>query len=201
MLNGRRGHASSTAQLQGQALVTLATSSTWGCHAGFLPQIFGCGFDRGIMTDDDKLLDLTTTVVGSYVRSHQLPAAEVPRVIADVSSSLAGLSTVSKAAEAGKLVPAVRRNRSVHKDEIVCLEDGKRFKSLKRHLMVHHGLTPDQYREKWGLSRNYPMVTANYSARRSEIAKGQWVEEKRAPRPTKGTPATQKRKSGSVYRS
>jgi predicted transcriptional regulator len=87
---------------------------------------------------------------------------------------------VSKPLKAGKPVPAVSPRRSVHRDKIVCLEDGKRFKSLKRHLMVHHGLTPDQYRKKWALSRNYPMVAANYSARRSEIAKGQWVEEKRA---------------------
>ena len=80
---------------------------------------------------------------------------------------------------ADKQKPAVNPKRSVHDDYIVCLEDGKKFKSLKRHLMTHYGLTPDQYREKWGLDASYPMVAPNYAAARSQLAKKMGLGRKR----------------------
>ncbi|WP_287367481.1 MucR family transcriptional regulator, partial [Mesorhizobium sp.] len=83
---------------------------------------------------------------------------------------------------ADKQKPAVNPKRSVHDDYIVCLEDGKKFKSLKRHLMTHYGLTPDEYREKWGLDASYPMVAPNYAAARSQLAKKMGLGRKRKGR-------------------
>lgn len=84
-------------------------------------------------------------------------------------------------------MPAVNPKRSVHADYIVCLEDGKRFKSLKRHLMTHYGMTPDEYRAKWGLPRDYPMVAPNYAAARSELAKKMGLGHKPEAKPRKKT--------------
>jgi predicted transcriptional regulator len=118
----------------------------------------------------DKLLDLTKTVVAGYVSNNSVPSNGLPALIADVASALIKLSRPS-AIEPAKPVPAVNPKRSVFPDYIICLENGKRFKSMKRHLMVHHNLTPEQYREKWGLPHDYPMVAPNYAAARSTLAK------------------------------
>jgi predicted transcriptional regulator len=118
----------------------------------------------------DKLLDLTKTVVAGYVSNNSVPSNRLPALIADVASALTKLSRPA-AADPEKPVPAVNPKRSVFPDHIICLENGKRFKSMKRHLMVHHNLTPEQYREKWGLPHDYPMVAPNYAAARSTLAK------------------------------
>lgn len=120
-----------------------------------------------------RLLDLTTEIVSSYLRNQHLPRDQVPALIKDVHATLFGLAapTGDAMAEVAPRAPAVNPKKSVQDDFIVCLEDGKKFKSLKRHLMTSYGLTPDQYRARWGLDASYPMVAPNYAATRSQLAK------------------------------
>ncbi|WP_245442435.1 MucR family transcriptional regulator [Mesorhizobium hawassense] len=134
---------------------------------------------------NDELIGLTADIVSAYVSNNPLPVAGLADLIASVHSSLAGFGQLS-AAEQPKQEPAVNPKRSVFPDYIICLEDGKKFKSLKRHLNVHYGLTPNEYREKWGLKPDYPMVAATYSARRSTLAKATGLGQKPAAKPAKG---------------
>ncbi|MCG6113644.1 MAG: MucR family transcriptional regulator [Mesorhizobium sp.] len=127
----------------------------------------------------DMLIELTADVVAAYVSNNPVPAGDLPNLIADVHSALGKVGTTSEQAPADKPKPAVNPKRSVTDDYIICLEDGKKFKSLKRHLMTHYGLTPEQYREKWGLDSNYPMVAPNYAAARSRLAKKMGLGRKR----------------------
>lgn len=123
--------------------------------------------------DSDKdidLLELTAHIVSAYVEKNRLPVAGLSDLIASVAASIGGLSQ-PPAPVAPPQVPAVNPKRSVTADYIICLEDGKKFKSLKRHLGVHFNLTPEAYRAKWGLPADYPMVAPNYAASRSELAK------------------------------
>src|SRR5689334_9284895 len=114
--------------------------------------------------------ELTADIVSAHVANNPVPAGNLTELIATVHSAVSGLSNpAAPAVEAP--TPAVNPKRSVQADYIVCLEDGKRFKSLKRHLMTHYELTPEEYREKWGLPRDYPMVAPNYAAARSALAK------------------------------
>ena len=110
-------------------------------------------------------------IVAAYVGKNRLSAAELPGLIASVSEALGSLNQEQTAAAASPLVPAVAIRRSVGVDAITCLDCGKKAKMLKRHLMTAHGLTFDEYRRRWGLAANYPIVAPNYSARRSEMAK------------------------------
>ncbi|QND60305.1 MucR family transcriptional regulator [Mesorhizobium huakuii] len=136
------------------------------------------------MTEADtraaQLAGLTADVVSAYVSNNPLPAAALPELIASVHLSLSGLSQPS-APLAEELVPAINPKKSVMPDFIICLEDGKRFKSLKRHLRVDFGLTPEAYRAKWNLPRDYPMVAPNYSDRRSAMAKSMGLGRKSVP--------------------
>ena len=117
-----------------------------------------------------ELLDLTTSIVSAYVAHNNLPAGELTALIASTHAALAKLGGEPEAPAAAPLVPAVPIRNSVTPDAIICLEDGKAFKSLKRHLSKF-GLTPDQYRAKWGLPSDYPMVAPNYAEARSALAK------------------------------
>jgi predicted transcriptional regulator len=119
----------------------------------------------------DMLIELTADVVAAYVSNNPVPVSELPNLIADIHTALGRVGGSSEQAPVDKQKPAVNPKRSVHDDYIVCLEDGKKFKSLKRHLMTHYNLTPDQYREKWNLDSSYPMVAPNYAAARSQLAK------------------------------
>lgn len=121
--------------------------------------------------NDDMLIELTADVVAAYVSNNPVPTGDLPNLIADVHAALGRVGGVAEAAPVDKQKPAVNPKKSVTDDYIICLEDGKKFKSLKRHLMTHFGLTPDQYREKWGLDPSYPMVAPNYAAARSQLAK------------------------------
>ncbi|WP_312796002.1 MucR family transcriptional regulator [Tianweitania sp.] len=124
--------------------------------------------------NDDALMELTADVVAAYVSNNSVPASELPNLIADIHAALGRVGSSVTAAEPvvqDKQKPAVNPKKSVHDDYIVCLEDGKKFKSLKRHLMTHYSMTPEQYREKWGLDSSYPMVAPNYAAARSQLAK------------------------------
>ncbi|ESY02825.1 MULTISPECIES: Ros/MucR family transcriptional regulator [unclassified Mesorhizobium] len=135
------------------------------------------------MTDEDnhavELAELTADVVSAYVANNPLPVANLPDLIASVHASLSGLS--SQIAPAAKeLVPAANPKKSVFPDYIISLEDGRKFQSMKRHLGLL-GMTPDEYREKWGLSHDYPMVAPNYAAKRSALAKASGLGRKAAP--------------------
>lgn len=132
--------------------------------------------------NNDMLIELTADVVAAYVSNNPVPVSELSNLIADVHTALGRVGAAGEQAPAEKQKPAVNPKRSVHDDYIVCLEDGKKFKSLKRHLMTHYGLTPEQYREKWGLDPSYPMVAPNYAAARSQLAKKMGLGRKRKGR-------------------
>ena len=117
-----------------------------------------------------NLIELTADIVSAYVSNNPVPVTSLPDLIQSVNVSL---SKVGHPVEPEKpvLTPAVNPKKSVVPDYIVCLEDGKQFKSLKRHLMTHYQMTPDQYRQKWGLAADYPMVAPNYAEQRRTLAK------------------------------
>ncbi|WP_295806177.1 MucR family transcriptional regulator [uncultured Nitratireductor sp.] len=131
------------------------------------------------LKSDNMLIELTADVVAAYVSNNPVPASELSNLIADVHAALGRVSGTPETPPAEKQKPAVNPKRSVHEDYIICLEDGKKFKSLKRHLMTHYGMTPEQYREKWGLDANYPMVAPSYAVARSKLAKQMGLGRKR----------------------
>jgi predicted transcriptional regulator len=117
----------------------------------------------------EMLITLTADIVAAHVSNNSVAVSDLPLLISNVHTALAGLS-VSVVPEA-VLEPAVPIRNSVKKDHIVCLEDGKKLKMLKRHLMTHYGMTPDEYRTKWGLAADYPMVAPEYAETRRILAK------------------------------
>jgi predicted transcriptional regulator len=119
----------------------------------------------------DELIDLTAEIVSAYVSNNTVPAADLPALIANVHRALTNTQMGMAEPAPEPLKPAVNPKKSVFPDYIVCLEDGKKFKSLKRHLRTHYDLSPEEYREKWGLAADYPMVAPNYAAARSALAK------------------------------
>ena len=120
---------------------------------------------------DEEVLRMTSEVVAAYLSNNMLPSTQIPEVIKTVHASLRELSDASSEAEKEAPKPAVPIRRSVTPDFIVCLEDGKKLKMLKRHLRTTYNMTPDEYRAKWGLPPDYPMVAPNYAKQRSEFAK------------------------------
>ena len=142
-------------------------------------------------------IELAADIVSAFVSNNSVPVTELPALIGSVHEALnrvAGSSTEQK--EEPK-APAVSIKKSVQPDYIVCLEDGKRFKSLKRHLRTVYNMTPDQYRAKWGLRPDYPMVAPNYAATRSELAKQIGLGARRRktePEPAPKAPAKARRK-------
>ena len=121
-------------------------------------------------TDNAELLALTTDIVASHVANNSVNVADLPGLIQQVFGALSELGNPSQA-PAAKPKPAVNIKRSVTPDYIVCLEDGVKLKMLKRHLQTRYGMTPDEYRERWALAADYPMVAPNYAAQRSALAK------------------------------
>ncbi len=128
----------------------------------------------------EDILRMTTEVVAAYVGNNELPAAQISEVIGAVHKSLSGLQGGAGESQAAPSKPAVPIRRSVTPDYIVCLEDGKKLKMLKRHIRTTYNLTPDEYRAKWGLASDYPMVAPNYAKQRSEFAKKIGLGRKRA---------------------
>ncbi len=120
---------------------------------------------------DLKTIELTAEITAAYVSNNKVGADSLAELIKGVFSALTATAGPPPAAAAAVLAPAVPIRRSVQPDYIVCLEDGKRYKSLKRHLQTKYGLTPAAYREKWGLPTDYPIVAPNYAASRSALAK------------------------------
>lgn len=121
--------------------------------------------------EKSSLVALTANIISAYISNNQVGRDDIPGMIADVHEALSKASERGNNSEREDLKPAVSPKKSVHDDYIICLEDGKKFKSLKRHLRTHYNLSPEEYRDKWGLPHDYPMVAPNYSAQRSHLAK------------------------------
>ena len=137
------------------------------------------------MSDDaseGSFIALTASIVSAYVSNNTVSSAELPALIGQVHSALARVSAGQGELAGEPPKPAVSLKRSVTPDHIVCLEDGKKFKSLKRHLRTQYNMTPEQYREKWGLPADYPMVAPNYAAARSNLAKQMGLGQQRRRR-------------------
>ena len=132
------------------------------------------------------LVELTSEIVSAYVTHNKVSSEDLPSVITSVHSALQGLDQ-EKQREPEKPTPMVPIKRSITPDYLISLEDGRRYKSLKRHLSGR-GLTPQQYREKWGLAKDYPMVAPNYAQQRSELAKALGLGQQRRKRPTDAPP-------------
>ena len=127
-------------------------------------------------------IELTAEIVSAYVSNNSVAAAEIPSLISQIHTALARVSGKSGDAPAEPLKPAVSVKKSITPEYVVCLEDGKKFKSLKRHLRTQYNMTPEQYREKWGLGADYPMVAPNYAAARSQLAKQMGLGQQRRRR-------------------
>lgn len=124
--------------------------------------------DAGTVADT---VELTVGIAAAYVSHNSLPSSELAKLIAQVHEALTQLGRNGKQDHSDALKPAVSARRSVTNDYIVCLEDGKKFKSLKRHLRTHYDLSPEDYRRKWNLPADYPMVAPAYAKARSQLAK------------------------------
>lgn len=132
------------------------------------------------MEHKTPMIDLAAQIVAAYVTKNAVEQADLPRLIADVHRALAQAAQgTSLREESVEAKPAVNIKKSITPDFLICLEDGKKFKSLKRHLRTHFNLSPDQYREKWGLPSDYPMVAPNYATSRSKLAKNMGLGQKR----------------------
>jgi len=131
----------------------------------------------------EALVSLTADIVSAHVSNNSVAVNDLPTLIQNVHMALSGLGKVQEEAPA-KQDPAVSIRSSIKPDYVVCLEDGLKMKMLKRHLMTDHGMTPDQYRQKWGLGPDYPMVAPNYAEQRRTLAKkiGLGTKRRRGPR-------------------
>ena len=123
------------------------------------------------MDNNPETIEMTAEIVASYVESNTIAAADVPALILSVHRALIGISTGADVVAPPAKEPAVPLRRSITPDHLVCLEDGRKFKSLKRHLRTRYNLSPEEYRAKWGLPKDYPMVAPNYAKARSDLAK------------------------------
>jgi predicted transcriptional regulator len=132
------------------------------------------GFEKERMMEGSgsaELVNITATIVAAYVSNNSISSSELPTLIADTHAALSRAAGRAATAEREESKPKIAVKKSVMPDHIVCLEDGKKFKSLKRHLRTHYNLSPEEYREKWGLPHDYPMVAPNYARARSDLAK------------------------------
>ena len=133
-------------------------------------------------TDNGNHIELTAEIVSAYVSNNTVPAGEIPSLISQVHAALARVSGKPGDAPAEPLKPAISVKKSITPEYIICLEDGKKFKSLKRHLRTQYNMTPEQYRDKWDLNADYPMVAPNYAAARSQLAKQMGLGQQRRRR-------------------
>ncbi len=135
----------------------------------------------------DLRIDAVAEIIAAYVSNNQVPANELPGLISNVRAALdgtAGAAQTAPEAEPEPLVPAVPIKKSITPDYLISLEDGRKYKSLKRHLMASYGMSADDYRKKWGLPSDYPMVAPNYAATRSALALSMGLGRKRAEAPS-----------------
>jgi predicted transcriptional regulator len=133
-------------------------------------------------TAGKSFIDLTAEIVSAYVSNNTTPASEIPALIAQVHAALTRVSSGRAETPAEPAKPAVSVKKSMTADYLICLEDGKRFKSLKRHLRTQYNMTPEQYRDKWQLPADYPMVAPNYAVARSQLAKNMGLGQQRRRR-------------------
>ncbi len=129
--------------------------------------------------EKNELVELTAEIVSAYVSNNTVVATDLAGVIHNVFDALNKASTSWSQPAREELKPAVSIKKSVTPDYMICLEDGKKFKSLKRHLRTHYDLSPEEYREKWGLAHDYPMVAPNYARARSDLAKRMGLGQRR----------------------
>ena len=129
-----------------------------------------------------NFIELTATIVSAFVGNNATPASELPALISQVHGALVRVASGQAETVAEPTKPAVPVKKSMTSDYLVCLEDGKKFKSLKRHLRTQYNMTPEQYREKWGLPPDYPMVAPNYAVARSQLAKKMGLGQQRRRR-------------------
>jgi predicted transcriptional regulator len=134
------------------------------------------------MTESNNHVELAAEIVSAYVANNSVPASELPALLSDVHAAIVRVASgvVAPAPEAAK--PAVSPKKSITNEYIICLEDGRKFKSLKRHLRTQYNLSPEQYREKWGLPPDYPMVAPAYAKARSALAKQMGLGQQRRRR-------------------
>lgn len=123
------------------------------------------------MEDKSELLEMTADIVSAYVSNNTLPADGVPALIASIHATLSSVAGGAPEPVAEVKDPAVPVRKSITPDFLICLEDGRKFKSLKRHLRTKYNMSPEEYRAKWGLAKDYPMVAPNYAKARSDLAK------------------------------
>lgn len=156
------------------------------------------------MEDKAQLVELTADIAAAYLSANTVPAAELPSLIQTIHQALAGVTSGAPAPASEPQKPAVPVKKSITPDYLVSLEDGKKYKSLKRHLRTKYNMTPDDYRTKWGLAKDYPMVAPNYAAARSEMARNMGLGQggrgrkrgKAAPAPKAAAPAAAPAKRG-----
>ena len=134
------------------------------------------------MSGYDDTIELAADIVSAYVSNNSVPASDVPTLINDVHAALIRVASGPAMPASEALKPAVPAKKSVTNDFIVCLEDGRKFKSLKRHLRTQYAMTPEQYRDKWGLAPDYPMVAPSYAKARSALAKEMGLGQQRRRR-------------------
>lgn len=147
------------------------------------------------MTNPTDQIALMVDVVCAYVSNNSVATSDLPTLVNSVHTSLVAASKSVKAPHAVALTPAVSIKKSVTPEHLICLEDGKKFKSLKRHLSTKYGMSPEDYRAKWGLPKDYPMVAANYAAARSALAKKTGLGQQRNRAAGAAPPVKQKPKA------
>ena len=123
------------------------------------------------MDDKSEIIEMTADIVSAYVGNNTVPATELPALIQNIPRALSQVSGGDEPAPEAPKEPAVPVRKSISPDFLVCLEDGRKFKSLKRHLRTKYNMSPEEYRAKWGLPKDYPMVAPNYAKARSDLAK------------------------------
>lgn len=127
--------------------------------------------DKKTMDDKSEIIEMTADIVSAYVGNNSVAAGDLPSLIQSVHRALSTVSGAPEVAEVAPKEPAVPVKRSITPDYLICLEDGRKFKSLKRHLRTKYNMSPEDYRAKWGLPKDYPMVAPNYARARSDLAK------------------------------
>lgn len=123
------------------------------------------------MDEKSEIIEMTADIVSAYVGNNSVTAADLPTLIQSVHRALAGVASGAEVAEVSPKEPAVPVKKSITPEFLICLEDGRKFKSLKRHLRTKYNMSPEEYRSKWNLAKDYPMVAPNYAKARSDLAK------------------------------
>jgi predicted transcriptional regulator len=137
------------------------------------------------MSEKSEFIELTADIVSAYVGKNSVAAADLPGLIKSIHDAISGVSAGQIEVPVVAQTPAVSVRKSINPDFLICLEDGRRFKSLKRHLRTKYNMSPEDYRAKWGLPKDYPMVSPNYAASRSALAKSMGLGQggRQAPKP------------------